>query len=74
MKLGARKLTTGGLPFTILPMRALLALIALAVLLAGCGNKGPLYLPKPKPGAQKPGEPTPAPPELPQGDTGVGDR
>jgi len=55
-------------------MRALLALIALAVLLAGCGNKGPLYLPKPKPGAQKPGEPTPAPPELPQGDTGVGDR
>ena len=45
-------------------MRALLPLIALAVLLAGCGTKGPLYLPKPKPGTQKPGEPAPAPPEL----------
>ena len=33
-------------------MRPLLSLIALAVLLAGCGYKGPLYLPKPKPGAQ----------------------
>jgi predicted small lipoprotein YifL len=28
-------------------------LIALAVL-AGCGHKGPLYLPKPKPGEEKP--------------------
>ena len=33
-------------------MRPLLSLIALTVLLAGCGHKGPLYLPKPKPGAQ----------------------
>ena len=33
-------------------MRPLLALIALAVLAAGCGNKTPLMLPKPKPGAQ----------------------
>ena len=32
-------------------MRPLLSLIALAVLLAGCGYKAPLYLPKPKPGA-----------------------
>jgi len=43
---------------TILPMRLLLSMIALAVLLAGCGYKAPLYLPKPKsdaPGtAQKP--------------------
>ena len=33
-------------------MRPLLSLIALAVLLAGCGLKTPLALPKPKPGAQ----------------------
>lgn len=33
-------------------MRLPVLLIALAVLLAGCGYKGPLYLPKPKPGAQ----------------------
>lgn len=33
-------------------MRLLLWLIALAVLLAGCGYKTPLSLPKPKPGAQ----------------------
>jgi predicted small lipoprotein YifL len=32
-------------------MRPLLSLIAFAVLLAGCGYKAPLYLPKPKPGA-----------------------
>jgi len=38
-------------------MRALSPLIALAVLLAGCGYKGPLYLPKPKPGAQQPATP-----------------
>jgi predicted small lipoprotein YifL len=43
-------------------MRALLPLIALAVLLAGCGHKGPLYLPKPKPDAQKPGPQKPATP------------
>ena len=35
-------------------MRPLLSLIALAVLLAGCGYKTPLTLPKPKPGAQSP--------------------
>ena len=40
-------------------MRALLPLILLAVL-AGCGHKGPLYLPKPKPDAKKPAAP-PAP-------------
>ena len=41
-------------------MRAAISLILLAVLLAGCGYKGPLYLPKPKPEAQKPA-PKPAP-------------
>jgi predicted small lipoprotein YifL len=44
---------------TILPMRFLFSLIALAVLVAGCGNKTPLVLPKPKPGAQAT---TPKPP------------
>lgn len=38
-------------------MRALLSMIVLASMLAACGYKGPLYLPKPKPGAQKPAEP-----------------
>jgi predicted small lipoprotein YifL len=41
-------------------MRILLSLIALVMALAACGSKGPLYLPKPKPGAQKPAAP-PAP-------------
>lgn len=35
-------------------MRAAVPLIVLAVSIAGCGYKGPLYLPKPKPEAQKP--------------------
>jgi len=35
-------------------MRAAIRLLVLAVLLSGCGYKGPLYLPKPKPEAQKP--------------------
>lgn len=43
-------------------MRALISLIALAALLAACGYKGPLYLPTPKPEAQKPAAP-PAPQE-----------
>ena len=38
-------------------MRALLSLVFLS-LLAGCGYKGPLYLPKPKPEPQA----APAPP------------
>jgi predicted small lipoprotein YifL len=42
-------------------MRPLTLLLALGVLLAGCGHKGPLYLPKPKPGEQKPGEQKPEP-------------
>ena len=45
---------------TILPMRSLVPLIALAVLLAGCGYKTPLTLPMPKPGAQTPAQ-EPAP-------------
>ena len=39
-------------PSTI--MRAAIFLIVLAVLASGCGYKGPLYLPKPKPEAVKP--------------------
>ncbi len=42
-------------------MRDTLILILVAALLAGCGYKGPLYLPKSKPEAQKPApQPTPA--------------
>ena len=44
-------------------MRAVLSLIVLAVSIAGCGYKGPLYLPKPKPEAQKP---APAPSARPE--------
>lgn len=33
----------------------------LAFVCAGCGYKGPLYVPKPKPDAQKPAASTPAP-------------
>ncbi len=45
-------------------MRPLLSLMALAVLLAGCGYKGPLFLPTPKPEAQKPAlKPVPVPVE-----------
>jgi predicted small lipoprotein YifL len=54
-------------------MRIVYTLIALAVLLAGCGHKGPLYLPKPKPGEQKPEPLKPAvPPIAPQGGTQPG--
>ena len=42
-------------------MRAAISLILLAMLLAGCGHKGPLYLPKPKSESQKPDlKPAPA--------------
>lgn len=50
-------------------MRPLLSLMILAMLFAGCGYKGPLYLPKPKPEAQKPA-PKPAP-EQPENKSGV---
>jgi predicted small lipoprotein YifL len=43
-------------------MRALLPLIVIASMLAGCGYKGPLYLPKPKVEAKKAASP-PAPPQ-----------
>jgi predicted small lipoprotein YifL len=43
-------------------MRALLPVIVAGLLLAGCGYKGPLYLPKPKPVAQQPA-PKPAQPQ-----------
>ena len=49
-------------------MRATLTLLLAAVLLAGCGYKGPLFLPKAKPEAQKPvakaEPPKPAPAEI----------
>jgi len=35
-------------------MRAAIALLALAAAVSGCGYKGPLYMPKPKPEAAKP--------------------
>jgi predicted small lipoprotein YifL len=41
-------------------MRLALSLLLAGVLLAACGYKGPLYLPKPKPDAQRPA-PAPAP-------------
>jgi len=42
-------------------MRPAISLIVLAVLLAGCGYKGPLYIPKSTPEAQKPAsKPAPA--------------
>jgi predicted small lipoprotein YifL len=41
-------------------MRTFLALIALAVPLAACGYKGPLYLPPERPVAQEPA-PKPVP-------------
>ena len=41
-------------------MRTTLTLILAVALFAGCGYRGPLYLPKPKPEAQKPATP-PAP-------------
>jgi predicted small lipoprotein YifL len=44
-------------------MRAAFWLIALALSIAGCGYKGPLYQPKPKPEAQKPAPPPAAQPE-----------
>ena len=43
-------------------MRALLPLIVIASMLAGCGYKGPLYLPKPKAEAKKAASP-PSPPQ-----------
>ena len=43
-----------GLPLTIRLMRCATCLVVLAVLLAGCGYRGPLVLPKDKPEAQKP--------------------
>jgi predicted small lipoprotein YifL len=43
-------------------MRTAILLAVLAVLLAGCGYRGPLYLPKSKPEAQKPAPKPPAEP------------
>ena len=48
-------------------MRAVVSMLVLAAMLAACGYKGPLYLPKPKPEAQQP-----APAEKPQSRTAPG--
>jgi predicted small lipoprotein YifL len=46
-------------------MRVLL-ILAMALFLSACGTKGPLYMPKPVPAAQKPAPPLPpAAPERP---------
>lgn len=42
-------------------MRALLVLLTAAVLTAGCGYKGPLYLPEDKPAVKKPAIKKPPP-------------
>jgi len=58
-------------------MRRAIALLLVAFLLSACGNKGPLYLPKPtaappaKPAAQKPAGET-SQTEKPQTDKGGG--
>jgi len=43
-------------PTRFLPprMRAAVTLIVLAAVMTACGYKGPLYLPKPQPEAQRP--------------------
>jgi len=50
-------------------MRSAICLILLAVLVAGCGYRGALYLPKSKPEALKPA-PKPAPEPAEKKDTG----
>jgi predicted small lipoprotein YifL len=47
---------------TIASMRNAILLLVLAAVSAGCGHRGPLYLPKPKPDAHQPAPP-PAPDE-----------
>ena len=61
LPLAARHLLRAAYRLPYLPMRALLPLIVLALLLAGCGYKAPLYLPKPKPEAQKAAPPAAQP-------------
>jgi predicted small lipoprotein YifL len=49
---------------TSIPMRTLLALLTAVTLAAGCGYKGPLYLPESKPAPkEKPATKKPAPPQ-----------
>jgi predicted small lipoprotein YifL len=43
-------------------MRAVLASLAVLLFVAGCGYKGPLYLPESKPAAKRPA-PAPAQPD-----------
>jgi len=55
--------TGNSLPLTIAVMRALLLLVACVFVLSACGYRGPLYLPKPKPEAQKPAPANPPAPK-----------
>ena len=41
-------------------MRITLPFLVVALFVAGCGHKGPLYLPKPKPAVQQPAPAAPA--------------
>ncbi len=59
---GVATFTAYCLPLTILSMRVFVILVLLGALLAACGYKGPLYLPREKPQAQKPA-PQPEPEE-----------
>lgn len=47
-------------------VRPTLFLLVLTLAMAGCGYKGPLYLPDQKPAAKKPATKSPAPAESPQ--------
>nr|WP_155452804.1 lipoprotein [Massilia eburnea] len=52
-------------PILIVKSRIALAVLATTVLLAGCGQTGPLYLPKPPAKPATAGKPGVAPPEAP---------
>ena len=44
-------------------MRTALSSLVVVLTIAGCGYKGPLYLPKPKPAVQQPAPAAPAQPD-----------
>ena len=44
-------------------MRITFSSLAIVLLIAGCGYKGPLYLPKPKPAVQQPAPAAPVQPD-----------
>ena len=51
-------------------MRIALSSLAAVLVIAGCGYKGPLVLPKPKPAAQQPAPAAPVPPDAAKPDDG----